>query len=82
MRLAMSSRRPDLGIGDFARHRVERVAQSSELIATSQAAAGVEVSGCQLLGRPHQPVGAARQQEMKDDPQCCREYRHPTRPVE
>ena len=71
-----------LGMGDLVCHGIERTAQSSELVASPESAAGGEIPGRELFGRSHQLVGAASQQEVENDPQGCRECRHPPRPVE
>ena len=71
-----------LRVGDLQRHRVERAAQTAELVGAAQVAARGEIAGGELFGGTHQARGAARQQEVEHEPHRERQGRHPARPVE
>src|SRR6185369_13242342 len=55
---------------NLIRHCIESMPQSSKLVATTQAAARIQVTCGQLFGCADQLIGAPRQQYMEDDPQC------------
>ena len=73
---------PRVRVGDLQRHRIERAAQSAELVVTVQVAAGREITRSELLGRMDESRRASREEEMEDEPQGERECGHPPRPVE